>query len=118
MSDAGVASWDSKYHYWYPRPENAIRDTGADPNWKPLIPTPFFPAYTSRACDLLRCRGRGAQLPLPRGDRRMAPQAQEAADARIWGGIHWPWDSTEGLITGRRVGELVVERAKADGANP
>ena len=45
--DAGVAAWDTKYTYWNPRPENAIRDSGADPNFKPLVPTPFFPAYTS-----------------------------------------------------------------------
>ena len=118
MSDAGVASWDSKYHYWYPRPENAIRDTGADPNWKPLIPTPFFPAYTSGHATYSGAVAEVLSYLFPEETDEWHRQAQEAADARIWGGIHWPWDSTEGLITGRRVGELVVERAKADGANP
>ncbi|MGH9189690.1 MAG: hypothetical protein ACRD0Q_06625, partial [Acidimicrobiales bacterium] len=47
LADAGISTWDAKYAYWNPRPENAIRDLGLDPNWKPLLPTPKFPAYPS-----------------------------------------------------------------------
>ncbi|MDQ4069820.1 MAG: hypothetical protein M3203_10185, partial [Actinomycetota bacterium] len=47
MADGGIAAWDSKFTYWNPRPENAIRDLGLDRNWKPYLPTPFFPAYAS-----------------------------------------------------------------------
>ena len=42
----------------------------------------------------------------------------EAAQARVWAGIHWPYDSSEGLKSGKQIGELVVEHAKSDGANP
>lgn len=64
MADAGIAAWDSKYHYNIARPVTAIRAedgdplTATDPNWKPYgisrvnLPTyvrqtPPFPAYTS-----------------------------------------------------------------------
>jgi membrane-associated phospholipid phosphatase len=47
MSDAGVASWDAKFAYWDPRPENGVRDAGVDPEWEPYIETPFFPSYVS-----------------------------------------------------------------------
>ena len=55
MADAGIASWDAKYHYDVWRPIDAIRqgeqdgnaETQADPTWIPLLKTPPFPAYTS-----------------------------------------------------------------------
>ena len=47
MADGGGAVWDAKYVYWYPRPENGIRDSGIDRAWEPFVPTPTFPAYPS-----------------------------------------------------------------------
>ena len=64
MADAGIAVWDSKYHYNIGRPVTVIREedgdplTTADPAWKPfgisranlttyVHQTPPFPAYTS-----------------------------------------------------------------------
>ena len=71
MADAGISTWDSKYHHDVIRPETAIRYRAqafgnkdprvvADSNWMSLIPTPPFPAYTSghsafgaSACEML-----------------------------------------------------------------
>lgn len=55
MADAGIASWDAKYHYNVWRPIDAIRRADEDGNpatvvdnqWLPLILTLPFPAYTS-----------------------------------------------------------------------
>ena len=55
LADAGINSWDAKYHYGLWRPIAAIRQaetdgnalTSADPTWIPLLRTPNFPAYTS-----------------------------------------------------------------------
>jgi len=55
MADAGISSWDAKYHYDFWRPIDAIRRadedgnsaTDADNLWLPLVSTPPFPAYTS-----------------------------------------------------------------------
>lgn len=44
MDDAGVAGWDSKYACWYPRPEDAIGDSGLDTDREPFVNTPLFPA--------------------------------------------------------------------------
>ena len=52
-SDAGIACWDSKYHYLFWRPIMAIRNaqidgnpaTTPDPNWTPLLTTPNHPEY-------------------------------------------------------------------------
>ena len=55
MADAGIASWDAKYHYDLWRPIDAIRQADQDGNagtlgdtaWIPLLKTPPFPTYTS-----------------------------------------------------------------------
>jgi len=55
LADAGIASWDAKYHYDFCRPIDAIRQADQDGNaattsestWIPLLKTPPFPAYTS-----------------------------------------------------------------------
>ncbi len=97
MADGGISVWDTRFAYWYPRPENAIRDSGVDPNWKPYLPTPRFPAYPS---------GRAAEF-----KRR----AEERAMSRVYAGIHWRFDAVS-IDGGRQIGNLVVERAKMDGA--
>ena len=116
MADAGVASWDAKYTYWYPRPENGIRDSGADPDWKPLIDTPFFPSYTSGHATYSGAIAEVLNYLFPEETEDWNAKAEEAANARVWGGIHWPIDSSVGLRVGRRVGERVVEYGKQDGA--
>ena len=59
-SDAMIACFDAKYHYFFWRPYQAIPlagtdgnpDTVADSNWTPLGTTPNFPEYPSaHACD-------------------------------------------------------------------
>ena len=55
-TDAGMACFDSKYHYQLWRPVTAIRNadidgnpaTTADPNWTPLVTTPNHPEYPSQ----------------------------------------------------------------------
>src|SRR6478736_1325425 len=52
-TDAGIACWDSKYHYLFWRPVTAIQHadidgnpaTTADPTWTPLLGTPNHPEY-------------------------------------------------------------------------
>jgi hypothetical protein len=48
-ADAGIACFDSKYHYMFWRPITAIRDDGnlADASWTPLLTTPNHPEYPS-----------------------------------------------------------------------
>lgn len=116
LADAGVASWDTKYAYWYPRPENGIRDSGADPNWKPFIPTPFFPAYVSGHATYSGAAAEVMSHLFPGDEDAWDKRAREAGLSRIWGGIHWPVDNVYGQRMGREIGRMVVEHAKADGA--
>lgn len=116
QADAGVAAWDSKYAYWVSRPENAIRDLGIDKTWKPYIKTPFFPAYVSGHATYSGAAGEALAYLFPDEAKLFRAKAQEAATSRVYGGIHYPMDGVEGLRLGRRIGRLVVARARADGA--
>jgi len=116
QADAGVAAWDTKYAYWVTRPENAIRDLGIDRRWTPYIDTPFFPAYVSGHAAYSGAAGEVLAHLFPRDAKLWRAKAREAAVSRVYGGIHFPLDGSEGLRMGRRIGALVVARARADGA--
>jgi membrane-associated phospholipid phosphatase len=116
QADAGIASWDAKYAYWVTRPQNSIRDLGIDKAWKPLIKTPFFPAYISGHATYSGAAAEVMAYLFPKDAKLFRAKAKEAADSRVWGGIHYPLDGTEGLRVGRRIGALVITRARKDGA--
>jgi membrane-associated phospholipid phosphatase len=52
----------------------------------------------------------------PREATRYQGWAQEFGESRIWAGIHFRSDVEAGWELGRRVGAVVIERARRDGA--
>jgi hypothetical protein len=116
MADAGVASWDAKFTYWSPRPENAIRDLHIRRGWKPLLDTPFFPAYVSGHATYSAAAGEVLAHLFPHDAKLWRSKAAEAGISRIYGGIHYPSDNVAGARIGRRIGRLTVRHAERDGA--
>ena len=116
MSDAGVAAWDAKFAYWDPRPENGVQDSGVEANWQPFIDTPFFPSYISGHATYSGAISEVLSYIFPKREADFRAKADEASNARLWGGIHWRKDNEVGLDVGHKIGQLVIERAKADGA--
>lgn len=134
VADAGIVSWDAKYEFNFWRPVTAIRaadsdgnpDTDADPDWTPLINTPPFPAYTSGHSTFSSAASAvlaalfgdrvsfttGSEHPLagPRSFTSFSAAAQEAGLSRIFGGIHWSFDNSDGLATGAALGQFVADR--------
>ncbi len=166
MSDAGVASWESKYYYQFWRPVTGIREadrgtgptgrgdgnplTDGDATFSPLgAPasnlqgpnfTPPFPAYPSghavfggalfqtlrnfyRTDDIaftftsdelngvtLDNQGNARPL-LPRTFTSLSQAEEENGQSRIYLGIHWSFDKTEGIAQGRRIANYVFRNA-------
>jgi membrane-associated phospholipid phosphatase len=131
LADAGVLCWDCKYKLAFWRPVTGIHnadkdgnaDTDADGSWRPLLTTPPFPSYTSghstfsgaAAAVLADFFGDRASfqttsegLPgVTRSFKDFWAAAEEAGQSRIYGGIHWQFDNTEGLAMGRTIGRVV-----------
>ena len=117
LADAGIAAWDTKFTYWNPRPEQAIKNLGADPNFKPVIDTSRFPAYISGSSTYAGAGQAVMSYLFPQNAEMFKTRAETQAESRVWAGIHWRLDFQTGLDVGRKVGGVVVERAKTDGAD-
>ena len=132
IRDAFVATWHAKYHYWSIRPVTVIRReriAGAvnpyyDPGWLPNLGTPPFPAYPSGHSAESAAAARVLQYLMPDSGERskdvasqMGPAgsidelAEQVADSRLLGGIHFRSDNEAALILGRRIAALAIERA-------
>jgi uncharacterized protein (TIGR03382 family) len=132
-ADAAIVSWDNKYQANFWRPITAIRQadqdgnaaTEADPTWTPLITTPPFPTYTSghstfsgAAAEILKLyfgtdnisfttSAEGAAGVPDRSFTSFSQASAEAADSRLFGGIHYRFDNEHGLQNGIALGQFV-----------
>ncbi len=166
MADAGIASWDSKYHYKVWRPVTGVREadagtgpTGAgdgnpatlgDTAFMPLgAPasnltgpnfTPPFPSYPSGHATFggalfqtLRLFYGTDRIPFtfvsdefngvtrdnqgqvrvlsPRRFATLSQAETENGRSRIYLGIHWAFDSTQGISQGRQVADHTFDNA-------
>ena len=127
-ADAVTAVFDAKYHYDYWRPVTAIRaagsdgnpDTAADPDWHALVFTPPFPSYTSAATGtasafngvLEGLLGSSYHFCLDGATTRcwdsFADATTEFANARVWGGVHWRFDTDTSLGMGASISDAVL----------
>lgn len=110
QADAFIACWDAKFAYWSGRP------TGLIPGFASTIITPNFPSYISGHSTLSAASAVVLSAFFPADAGTLEAQAEEAAVSRLYGGIHWRSDNEVGLQVGHRIGELAVERARADGS--
>ncbi|MBK9257550.1 MAG: phosphatase PAP2 family protein [Saprospiraceae bacterium] len=111
IQDAGIVCWETKYYYHYPRPIEAI------PGFKTILGTPNFPAYTSGHSTFSAAASEVLAFIFPEEKKQVELWANEAAESRIYGGIHYRFDSEEGLKQGRKVAEFTISKASLDGAD-
>ena len=109
--DGWIASQDAKFHYWTARPNQF------DPTITTVVPNPNFPTYVSNAATLGTAPTTVLSHLFPREAARYRSLAQEFGESRLWAGIHFRSDIDAGFAIGRAVGQKVIERAKADGAD-
>ncbi len=126
-NDAFINCWKGKYQFLLIRPVSYIKKY-IDPSFNTVIGTPPFPAYTSghsaeigagtKIFTELFTNGDGnynftdySQLQFgfaPRNYTNFNQMAEECANSRLYGGIHYPMDNSAGLKIGRSIGDNVV----------
>lgn len=135
MADAGIATWECKYHYRFWRPVSAIHETFDDGNpattpdrkWKSLLPSPSHPDYVSGhstfsgAAAWILTHSLGVpqeKIEVANGDMPGVTRsfgsyeeiAKEAGRSRIYGGIHFSTANEEGRKMGQRIAADVIAR--------
>ena len=107
LIDAGIACWDAKYTFWYVRP------TQLDSEFKSVFPPPNHPSYPAAHGCFSTAAATVLAAVFPSDRDRLLALGKEAAEARIWAGIHYRFDIDAGQEIGRRVAERTLERAFA-----
>lgn len=134
MADAGIVAWETKYHYHLWRPIHAIRlahkfettKSLSNPVWEPLLESPSHPEYVSgHACysgaaseiltqffgtDVMDFSVKGGKNNEEfRKFNSFTECANEIANSRLFGGIHYSFSNEIGLQTGRKVARYVFK---------
>lgn len=129
LHDAFVNCWTWKYRFQLLRPVTYI-NRYIDPAWRSFINTPQFPEYTSghsvaspaAALVLTDLMGSFAFTDDTHAGRQPARRfdsfnhaATEAAQSRLYGGIHYPMAIENGLDQGSEIAALVRARLRTRG---
>jgi hypothetical protein len=135
IHDALQTTLTSKFVYGLWRPVTAIRQADTDLNaatdpdtaWSTLIPTPPYPSYAGNMATIGASAARVIALAIGTNDvevrvtwkqsggqpdvthtfSTLSDVAQEQADSRIYGGIHYRFDNVAGQSAGTAVAEYV-----------
>ena len=110
MMDAAIVCWDTKMHYFNPRP------TQMNPKIKTLTGIPNFPAYVSGHSTFSGAAAAVLSHLVPERADVYQAMALEASMSRMYAGIHFRADCEVGLETGKKVAAYAIDRAKTDGA--
>ena len=127
LHDAFLNCWTWKYHYRLLRPVTYI-NRYVDATWASYVNSPQFPEHTSghsvaspAAAAVLTAqlggfsftdRSHDSRGHAPRTFSSFHHAAEEAAQSRLYGGIHFPHAISAGLVQGRQVGALVLSRVR------
>jgi hypothetical protein len=131
FADSTIATWDAKNTFNFWRPVTAIQqaatdgnpNTSPDPNWMPLLVTPYFQEYPSAhagissggASVLASFYGANAEftvtsqgLPgVQRTFHSFTDAVEQVADARIFAGFHYRFSTDDGIQLGKQVAAQV-----------
>ena len=108
LNDAFVITWYLKY-YW-----DVARPNQLDRNLVTVVPTPQFPTYPSGHSVVSAATSEILSFYFPGERNKLFAIAEEASMSRLFGGVHFMSDLTEGVRLGKQIGALIVEQIKRE----
>lgn len=108
ISDAMIATWDSKDVHGRRRP--SVQDAAL----RPAIAVPASPSYPDEHAVAAATAGTILRELFPRRAEEIGRLAEEAGRMRLLAGVAFPSDVAAGTELGRRVAALALERARGD----
>jgi membrane-associated phospholipid phosphatase len=109
--ESQIANIESKYVYFRIRPDQY------DLTFKPVFKTPPSPGYPAGHATVAACYGEMLAYLFPSDAKEFRDLANEEALSRFEAGVHFRTDNEAGMKLGREVGQEIIKRAKADGAD-
>ncbi|APC50054.1 chloroperoxidase [Virgibacillus halodenitrificans] len=108
INDAFVLTWSYKFKWFVARPNQL------DHNLATFLCTPRHPSYPSGHAAVAGAAETVLSYFFPAERRRLHELAEEAAQSRLYAGVHFPVDNEQGLRLGRQVGELAVDQLREE----
>jgi hypothetical protein len=106
--DGLIACADAKFTYWLLRPSQA------DPAITLPIALPNFPSYPSNHACFSGAAAYVLASMFPHDRQRLRGLAYEAGVSRVFGGIHYRFDSDVGLEIARKLTRLALQADRSD----
>lgn len=98
LADAFIECWKVKFQYWTARPSMRIPDLDVS------MKDPPFPSYPSGHAAVSAAAAEVLSVLVPGNADEWRSMAQDAADSRLYAGIHFEVDTVEGTKLGEAVG--------------
>jgi len=110
-SDAIIACFEAKYHYWSIRPSQADTTLALADS----VELPNFPSFPSGHACSAGAFERVLVHFFPAERAQFTATAEEQAMSRLYGGIHYRFDNDGGLALGRVVAQHAIDRERRGG---
>lgn len=108
VNDAFVATWKLKFDWQVARPNQL------DQTLETILCTPRHPTYPSGHATIAGCVETVLGYFFPGEAKKLRKMSEECAVSRLYAGVHFPLDNSEGLRLGRQIGRIVVEELRKD----
>lgn len=106
INDAMVICWYYKYAYQIPRPVQY------DPNFTPYLKTPEHPSYPAGHSVCAACFATVLSHFFPTEKEKLTDLAHECSISRLYAGVHYPLDLSEGYNLGVDIGNRILNEIK------
>lgn len=106
INDAGVVTWYLKFKWLVARPNQLDHDLAT------VLCTPRHPTYPAGHAVVAGCAATILSYFFPPETERLFDLANQCGLSRLYAGVHFPKDISEGHRLGHQIGEIVIENLK------